>query len=712
MIRKTSKGIVSLALASALVIGAFAAPFSTSFVEAETETIKVQILGVNDLHGKMSEQYEEDINADGVKEIIGRMDYLATHIKEREALNPNTLLVNVGDMIGGSPFNSAAFQDEPIVEIMEAMGFDLGVLGNHEFDEGIAELQRMLKGGDHPNGKAGYDGMNFPVLAANAFDKSTGELITDPYHITEIGGAKIGFIGVVTTETPYIIVKNGNENLEVTDEVEAINKYTEELKSQGVKAIIVLAHNEASQDGTSATGDAADFANEVDDEVDVIFAAHNHQKVVATVDNKLIVQAYEYGKAFSDVDLEIDPTTGDIVKKTADVVYNTQAEVEADATVKAIIDSYDEKAKEKQAVVVGEAAADLLGGYGTFGLGDNALGNLIADGMMVAMDSDFALMNGGGIREDLPAGEITFGDLFNIQPFGNYLVKFPVTGAQLREILNKQISEKYGPDNSIAGFTYTWDRSTLQVVDMFLPDGSKVDEKAEYTVTVNNYMFGKYGAEFQGKETEGPTDVDATLEYVKLFDGPVYYEAEGRIAELSNRFTDLPINHWANQYVTDLFNLEVVKGTTETSFSPEKTLTRAQFASMITRTLGLTAEGAAPFADTKGLAATTQAEIAAAFEAGIIKGVSATEFQPNQSITRAQMVTMLMRAFKFETGVDFTDVETNGFNDVAGLDVEMAAAVYAAAELGYVSGYGDTFKPNNTASRAQAAKILSLYILN
>src|SRR4029077_16923990 len=112
----------------------------------------------------------------------------------------------------------------------------------------------------------------------------------------------------------------GNEHIRFTDEAEAINKYVPELQEQGVEAIVILAHVPGNQAGQSATGEIASIANKVNDAVDVIFAAHNHVKLNAVVDNKLIVQAWEYGKAFADVDLEIDRVSGDIVKKSAEIV--------------------------------------------------------------------------------------------------------------------------------------------------------------------------------------------------------------------------------------------------------------------------------------------------------------------------------------------------------------------------------------------------------
>ncbi len=416
------------------------------------DNIFLQLLSLNDLHGKIDQEYQVDINGDGAMETVGRMDYVAAYMKQREATNPNTLIVHAGDMIGGSSPVSALLQDEPTVEIMEAIGFDFGTVGNHEFDEGTGELLRMVNGGEHPGGKGtvNYDGMNFPVLCANCISKTTGEPILPSYAIYEVQGQKVGFIGVNTKATATLVIPSGIQDLMFTDETAAVNKAVAELKAQGIKSIIVLSHMPASQSGTGATDDAANLANTVDDEVDVIFAAHNHVIVDAVVDNKLIVQAYEYGKAFADLDLEIDPTTGDIVKKDAEIVYVDQNGITPDATVAGILAKYENLVADIMNDVVGYTAVELKGGYGIKGpIGDNALGNLIADGMAWAMGTDFALMNGGGIRDNINAGDITWAELFNVQPFGNVLVSVEVTGAELEQIVNSQISAQYGPEVSI-----------------------------------------------------------------------------------------------------------------------------------------------------------------------------------------------------------------------------------------------------------------------
>ncbi|WP_404457345.1 5'-nucleotidase C-terminal domain-containing protein [Oceanobacillus kapialis] len=504
------------------------------------DNLLVQLLSMNDLHGKIDQEYELDPDGDGTFNMYGRMDYTASAMKEREQDNDNTLMVHAGDMIGGSSPVSGLLQDEPTVEIMEAMGFDVGTVGNHEFDEGTDELLRMVHGGEHPEGLGteGYDGMNFPNLCANCVYKDSGETVLDPYHIEEVDGEQIGFIGVNTQASAGMVMPAGIQDIEFTDEAAAVNDAVDELQAQGVEAIVVLSHMPADQDGESATGDAADMAREVNDAVDVIFAAHNHQVVDAVVDNKLIVQASEYGKAFADVDLQIDRETGDIVNSEAEIVFVNQDNYTPDPTVAGVLDHYSEQIAPIMEEVIGYNATNLTGDYTNDG--DHGLGNLIADGMNHAMGSDFAMMNGGGIRDDLLAGPVTWGDLYNIQPFGNTLMMFEIKGADLAPIIEAQLSPEYGPDYSISGFHYTWDPETNTVVDVTYPDGTAIDPDETFTLTVNNYMGTSMGDKYRpiselGESPEmGPTDLDATVDFVRSLESteenPFEYEAEGRIA--------------------------------------------------------------------------------------------------------------------------------------------------------------------------------------
>lgn len=503
----------------------------------DEDLLELQLLSLNDLHGKIDQEYSLDPDGDSVYDMYGRMDYTATAMKEREQENEHTLIVHAGDMIGGSSPVSGLLQDEPTVEIMEAIGFDVGTVGNHEFDEGLDELLRMVNGGDHPEGKGteGYAGMSFPVLCANCVYDDTGEPFLDAYHIEEVDGVKVGFIGVNTVETVNMVMPASLENVAFTDETEAVNAAAAELTDQGVEAIVVLAHLPAYQTGDVVTGAAADLANNIDDAVDVIFSGHNHVVNNAVVDDKLIVQASEYGKAFADVDLVIDRETGDIVEKEAEVVFVKQSDYTADEKVAGILDTYAERIAPIINEVIGYNAQDLTGSYTNDG--DHGLGNLLADAMNWSMESDFAMMNGGGIRDSLLAGEITWGNLYNIQPFGNTLMTLEVTGADLYPIINEQLSPIYGPDYSIAGLHYTWNKELNEVVAITFPDGTPIDEDAVYTLTVNNYMGTSDGPinDLGQNPIMGPEDIEATVDYVKHLNSsesnPIVYGAEGRITE-------------------------------------------------------------------------------------------------------------------------------------------------------------------------------------
>jgi hypothetical protein len=250
-----------------------------------------------------------------------------------------------------------------------------------------------------------------------------------------------------------------------------------------------------------------------------------------------------------------------------------------------------------------------------------------------------------------------------------------------------------------------------------LPDGTKIDKNKEYTVVVNNYMYGNPQYQISeladGKYETGPEDLQATIDYVKSLPSPVKYEAEGRISEVTvdevTPFEDVSEDHWAYEFVTDLQAKGIIKGTSATTFSPSESLTRTQFASFLVRSLELTADKAAPFTDLGILPEDIKAEINVAYANGLIKGTTAETFEPKKAITRAEMVTMLIRAYNLKNNTDYKAKETS-FEDIQKLNAEMKNAVAAAEELGYVVGFGDLFKPTETATRAQSAKVLSLFL--
>ncbi|BBW96228.1 bifunctional metallophosphatase/5'-nucleotidase [Geobacillus icigianus] len=494
--------------------------------------IEVQLLGINDFHGQLNVTRKV-----GGRE-VGRADYLAAYLKQREAENKNTLLVHAGDAVGASPPVSALLQDEPTIEVLNKLGFDVGTLGNHEFDEGVAEMLRLIHGGYHP-ATGDFAGADFPYVSANVIDKETKQPILPPYVIKRVNGMPIGFIGVTLTDTPSIVTPSGVAGVEFIDEATAINKAVRELKKKGVRTIVVLAHNPGASnpDGTNASGEIVDIAKTVDDEVDVIFAGHNHAYLNAVVDGKLLVQSYSYGTAFSDVDLKIDPRTKDVVAKQAEIVTTYHDGITPDPEIRALVEKYEAKVAPLVNQVVGTAAETITDEQNASG--ESALGNLIADAQRAAMNTDFAFMNPGGIRADIEQGEVTWGELYNVQPFNNQLVKMTLTGAQIRELLNQQWQPTKTRMLQISGLRYTWSASRPagnKVVDIQLPDGTPLNPNGEYTVTVNSFLADGgdgFTVLTQGTNREvGPVDLDALVSYIRGLAQPFSARMEGRINRL------------------------------------------------------------------------------------------------------------------------------------------------------------------------------------
>ncbi len=487
----------------------------------QSETIDFQMLSINDFHGNL----DTTSTLDGKE--VGGAAYLATHLnehqKEMEAQTEKdgkksyTLRLHAGDAVGASPSISSLLQDEPTMKAINKMGFKLGTLGNHEFDEGIPEFKRLISGSSvHPKVAKLTEGMNykyhgidsdFKYIAANVVDKSSGQPIFDPYMVKDIGGVKVGFIGIVTTETKTSVIPTSTKPFNFLDEAGTINKYTKELKGQGVKAIVVIAHEGAATSNGETTGIMEKVANSIDDEVDIIFAAHSHEYANGIVDGKVIIQDYNYAKAFGDVRTELDPKTKDFVKSSikAEVVPNTR-DVNPDPEIQSIIDEAKKVTEKAEKQPIGQAVSGDPIGERKPENGENALGNLVTDAQRsMTQGADFAITNSGGIREALiPAtndkGEhiITWGAAYSVQPFNNYIQLIELTGQQIKDGLNQQWQN---PEHimflQISGFTYTYvDGSKVKncpnkycVQDVFLEDGkTKMDMNKTYKVAMNEFL--------------------------------------------------------------------------------------------------------------------------------------------------------------------------------------------------------------------------------
>jgi 5'-nucleotidase len=428
-------------------------------------------------------------------------------------------------------------------------------LGNHEFDEGLGEALRLVYGGNHPNGpflEQNWSGAHFPYINANVISKKTGKPVLPPYTIKEVNGVRIGFIGAVLRETPTIVTPTGVAGLHFVDEADTINGAAVELKSHGVKTIIVTIHQGTRQTPTyegptdptinNLSGPIVDIIKRLDNDIDVVISGHSHSFTNALVTNRkdiplLVTQAFSASTAYGDIDLAISRTTGDVVEKSARIVTTWADQgpgLSPDVKVAQLVAAADQRVAPLVNRVVGTVTTALTRADSS--AGESALGNLIADAQRITTGADFAFMNPGGIRADLPAGEVTWGELFTIQPFGNDLVSMDLTGAQIKTLLEQQWSATASRILKTAGLTYTWDSTRPigdRVTQIVGADGVPVDPATIYRVTVNSFIAAG-GDNFlvlvQGtNRVIGQTDLDALVDYIEALPQPFSAAIEGRI---------------------------------------------------------------------------------------------------------------------------------------------------------------------------------------
>jgi 5'-nucleotidase len=553
-------------------------------------TLSVRLIAFNDLHGNLESSnlslpWPDPANKDKAARLAaGGAANLAGLVQSLRAGAKHSLLISSGDAIGGTPLISALFRHESTIDVMNRIGVDLAIPGNHEFDAGAAELQRVLKGGCAANppeanvvscsveAAGPYTGAKFPMFAAN-INTSAGQPYMQPSLVKEIDGVKIGFIGAVTKITPTIVVPSGVAGLAFTDEADAINREAAKLKAQGIQALVAVIH-EGGNTGTPGlplewndvgcpkpTGAIFDIAKRLTPDVDVVFSAHTHQGYRCVVDGRPIMQATALGRGVSVADVVIDRKTGDIDRaKTTHrnlPVFNDKS----DATLKAAIIAaepapYAKALREAQAVAAiaervglyAQAAAPraqkqvgrIAGSFERSAKTDGSAGRLIADAQWLATraadrgGAQFALMNPGGVRADLPCRAtppctVTYGDAFTVQPFGNNLVVMTLTGAEIQQMLEDQ--QRPGRDGASflapsSSLTYTWNAKAAhgQRVQDLRVGGQPIDAAREYRLTVNSFMSdGGDGitALIKGRnKLGGELDLDALIAHLQTGPSP------------------------------------------------------------------------------------------------------------------------------------------------------------------------------------------------
>lgn len=546
-------------------------------VDPPGQLVDLQLLAFNDYHGHLEPGAAGTVDG----QPAGGSEYLSAKLIELRADNKYSLTVAAGDLIGGSPAFSGLFHDEPSVESLNAMKLDVSSVGNHEFDEGVTELLRMQNGGCHPvDGcyfpATPFPGADFQWLAANVVNEVTGETPLPPYWIEKIESVEVAFIGMTLEATDTLVAAAGIQGWDFLDEAETANALVPILKAQGVEAIVVLLHEGGSQTPPPGAVDACvgisgpivAINDALDPEIDAMITGHTHLPYNCVLpdsdgDPRIVTSAYSYGRVVSELNLVLDKRTNDVRRDLSSARNHAviQANLDPDPAMTAIIDKWQPLFDEAGNTPVGTITETIVRG-GTPPGSDRGVespaGNLVADAQLWATSSNFAeiaFMNPGGLRSELTypesAGEgdgvVTFGEAFTFQPFGNTLVTFAMTGAQIISVLEEQCQ----PSGSSRPFLhlgvsegFTYDLATTIVagectsvtVSNVQLNGVDLDPGANYNVTVNNFLadggdnFATF-ATVTSARLDGGNDLLAFINYLGTF-SPVSPPDTDRVNEL------------------------------------------------------------------------------------------------------------------------------------------------------------------------------------
>lgn len=478
----------------------------------DAATTQITIAHTNDVHGHIQEDA-------GQKEL--GYAKIATLIKEWRAENENFLLLDAGDTFQGTIFVNQ-FKGESIVPVLNSLDYDVMAAGNHEFDFGYEQLLKLRDSLDHP------------VISANVFKADGTELLL-PTFKAEIGGKTFAFVGFVAEDTPVLTHPDNVKGLTFKSPVEVAKAVVPELKKE-VDHVIVVSHVGINVDRAIA---------ESVDGIDLIVGGHSHTplRTPEVVNGTYIVQDWEYGKSLGRADLyylgdELVAFSGGLKEYDETV----QADPEIDQLVQEIVKNIDSVMN----VVIAKTEVPLDGDRSLVRTRETNVGNLIADIMLERTQSipgyeaDVALANGGGIRAQLPAGDITKKDLYSLLPFeNNTLAIVEVTGAELKAALENgvsQVENGAGRFPQISGMSFTYDPrkpAGERVLEVHVGDSPLDLEKTYKLATIDFLAAGGDDYKMLNKPFFNTgLSMYSIVEAALIERGVVNPKVEGRIVEV------------------------------------------------------------------------------------------------------------------------------------------------------------------------------------
>ncbi|WBW95365.1 5'-nucleotidase C-terminal domain-containing protein [Oceanirhabdus sp. W0125-5] len=489
--RNKMKRILSMLMMCTMILsmtsGMVFAEEATSQKASTTKETKVEqvenvidILSVNDFHGNVKEN-GKDI---GMAKMVG-------YINDQKAMNPNTLVVSAGDSYQGTALSNLTF-GAPVNEMYKAMGLTASAVGNHEFDWGAHRIAQWSKDG------------GFPFLAANIYEKETGEPVSwaKPYIIKEVAGKKIAFIGLSTIMTKDQTSVENVRTLEFKSAAEGAKIWIEYLKAgkaeEGTPDVIVaLTHVPAYQENYGSdptlpvTGDEIEALCAVEG-LDAVITGHSHTTVAGYVNGTPVVQAYKNGRAVGKISIELnDDKSVKAITPSVTAVYKISNDIIENEETKATYDKFDKEFEPITSEVIGQLEGNL--DHGKQMKNVTPLGYWVADLMRKATGVQIGLTNGGGLRIPLKEGEITMGHMYEVMPFDNTLYTMEVTGAHLKALVDHGIEADFMGDGQVAGVKVVYDPTKEyenRIVSITLEDGTPIEMDKTYTLVTNDFIAG------------------------------------------------------------------------------------------------------------------------------------------------------------------------------------------------------------------------------
>lgn len=693
--RKFLSVLLAMAMVLSLTVTSFAIEDTAATKEPEIMTEeatmagKTVILHTNDVHGA-----------------VNGYAYIAQLKADYEAKGAEVILVDAGDYSQGTTYVSTT-KGADAVTMMNAAGYDVVTLGNHEFDYGYAQLKENMS-------KA-----KFKVLCADVFNEDGTPIFDASYTYTTKSGVKVGFFGMETPETqtkanPALIkgltFATGDAFTKAAaDQVAAL---------KGADVVICLAH--LGIDAESAPYRSTDLYAAVKG-IDFIIDGHSHTVMTKGEKGEPIQST---GTAFANIGvIVIDNATKKIESNS---LFEIKEDTAKDATVAAAAQKIIDRVNAEYDVVFAKSEVTLNGAKAPNGNRDSETnnGDLITDAMIwkvmqnkegLTVDADHvvAITNGGGIRAAIEPGDVTKKDINTVLPFGNTVAVIYVTGAELLEALEASTySLPIGGFPQVAGINFTlstavaydanaetypastyYGPKSINRVVINSINGKEFKADDTYAVVTNNFVAGggdtyyAFAAASAQFDTGIPLD-EAVMEYVtkelKGVIGTQYAAPQGRI--LLNPFKDVKVSSWFGQYVIDLYNDGIINGTSATTYAPNDTLTWAAALKLL-----LVSHGDLKAADATG-ADWSKNAIAKAAELGLV----AADLDGAKAISRlefCQVAAKLNKLAESKTESKFTDC-TDGY-------------VMALVDAKVISGMTETtFEPAASLTRAQIAKIL------